>query len=160
MFFTATQAHAEEVGEQPAAHSASKTPDEQVSDATTAPKNQFFSLEHREQIYEKSRLHHSTAALYSILPGLGNIYVEQYFVAGLAFTATAFSLVFIAFGLTSDRPDVAWAGTGLIGLTYVGAIGTSLYGVSQYNEKLRQGLKIGSSAPIPTPRGITLSFSF
>ena len=153
MFFTASQAHAEQ--------SASKTPDEQVSDTVTPPKRQFFSLEHREQIYEESRLQHSTATLRSLLlPGLGNIYVEQYFIAGLAFTAIAFSAIFVGFGLTSDRPDVAWAGLGLAGVTYAGSIGTSLYGVSQYNQQLRQSLKIGQAAPIPTPHGITLTFNF
>ncbi len=167
LFFMVFMSHNAQA-QQTIEHSAAKTTNEQVSSTTTttttdkpAPEFEFFSSNHRQQIYEQSRLQHSTAALRSLLlPGLGNIYAEQYLFAGIAFTAVAFSAVFISFGLVSDRSDVAWAGAGLLGATYAASIGTSLYGVSQYNEQLRQGLKITAAPPPPTPYGLTLSFQF
>lgn len=114
------------------------------------------------RIYDESRLSHKRAALYSLaLPGLGNIYTEQYFSAGLAFSMLVFSGIFIVYGLRSNRSDVAWMGAGIAGVTYGVSLGTSMRGVTQYNRTLRRSLKVDEAAMLrssaPT---VNISFQF
>jgi hypothetical protein len=124
-------------------------------------RDEFFGAAHRMRIYEQSRLSHRRATLYSLaLPGLGNLYAEQYLGAGLAFSMLTFSAIFITYGLRSNRSDVAYIGLGLAGLTYGVALGTSLRGVSAYNDVLRRSLKIEDASLAPVAPGLTLSFEF
>lgn len=131
-----------------------------VEPTIAAPAFELFGSDHRQRIYDEARLSHGTAALYSLaLPGLGNIYTQQYLLAGVAFTMMAFSTVFIAFGLHSSRPDVVWMGAGSALITYTGSMASSLYGVSDYNRLLREGLKISEFAPRAGP-SFVVSFRF
>lgn len=106
----------------------------------------FFSLEHRQQLYEESRLSKTDATLKNLLlPGLGNIYTEQYFYAGIALSFMVFTLSFIGYGLVTDQSEFLWFGAATAGLAYGGSIATSIVGVDQYNRRLRQGLKIDAA---------------
>ena len=106
----------------------------------------FMSDEHRQKIYDANRKRVGKAVLYNcLLPGLGNIYAEQYLLAGLAFVFVAFSATFIGYGLANEQSNVVAVGGVTALIAYGGSIGTSIYGVSNHNRELRQGLKIGQT---------------
>jgi len=106
----------------------------------------FMSLEHRQKIYQQKRKRPGRAvALSLLLPGLGNLYAEQFLVGGLAFIFLAFSAVFLSYGIVTSQPRILRTGLILGGGTYVGALTASLFGVSDYNRELRQGLKVGKA---------------
>lgn len=115
--------------------------------ATPSPYGDYFmSAKHRQKIYEQNRLRPSKAILYSaLLPGLGNIYAEQYLLAGLAITLTVFAATFLGYGLSSGQSNIIVLGAVTAGLAYGGGMATSLLGVSNHNRKLRQGLKVGDA---------------
>ena len=102
---------------------------------------QLFNEAHRKQIYRRSRLSTTTAVLYNLaLPGLGNVYAEQYFMAGLAFSLMVFAGVFVSYGLVTRQSEMLWIGAGTAGIAYPTSIITSVVGVRDYNAELRQGL--------------------
>lgn len=112
---------------------------------------EFLGLEHRQQLYEQSRLTLSGAVGRNLLlPGLGNIYAEQYFYAGLAFSFLVFAASFVSYGLVTEQPEFLWTGAGTAGIAYIGSIGTSIIGVQKYNRERREGLKV-EYAPAPGP---------
>lgn len=132
---------------------------EEASDADASARGeaQFLGLEHRREIYEASRLTVSGAVGRNLLlPGLGNIYTEQYFYAGLAFSFLVFAASFVSYGLVTDQSEFLWIGAGTAGIAYVGSIGTSILGVEKYNRERREGLKVelgraGALAPAWSP---------
>lgn len=108
---------------------------------------EFLSLEHRQQLYEQSRLTVSGAVGRNLLlPGLGNIYTEQYFYAGLAFSFLVFAASFVSYGLVTEQSEFLWFGAGTAGIAYIGSIGTSIVGVEKYNRERREGLKVERDA--------------
>lgn len=116
----------------------------------TADDPWFFGADHRQQLYEQSRLTPSQAVLRNLLfPGLGNIYTEQYFYAGLAMSLMAFAASFASYGLVTDQPEFLWTGAATAGIAYAGSIATSIYGVHDYNERLAMGLKLTATAATP-----------
>lgn len=107
----------------------------------------YFGPEHRQQIYGESKLSYGRAVGYSLLlPGAGNVYAEQYFTAGLHFSALLFSLVFMGYGLTTSQSHLVLGG----GLLWGGAMLTSSVsgsvGVARYNERLRRQLRVGPTS--------------
>ena len=103
----------------------------------------FMSPEHRRAIYEESRKKPQKAVLYSLLlPGVGNVYAEQYLLAGLSFVLVVFAGTFIGYGIANDQPRIIAIGGVTAALAYGGGVATSLLGVSDHNRKLRQGLKV------------------
>ncbi|MFU8805547.1 MAG: hypothetical protein ACNA8W_17170 [Bradymonadaceae bacterium] len=141
---------------------ASTTSFVQTEQEISPASEEFFGPTHRMRMYDESRISHSRAALLTLaFPGLGNLYTEQYFAAGLAFSMMTFAAIFITYGLRSNRADVSWLGVGLAGATYGFGLGSSYQGVREYNRLLRRGLKIDddelsrSSGP-----GINISIRF
>lgn len=124
----------------------------------------FFGEAHRRRMYEESSLSTTTATLYNLaLPGLGNLYAEQYFYAGIAFTLMVFTLVFEGYGLFTSQSEFVWIGAGTALIAYTGSIATSIYGVNEYNRKLREGLKletVSQCAPWDLPKARTLNVGF
>lgn len=110
----------------------------------------FFDGNHRQEIYEKSRLQKRRAVLYSLaLPGLGNFYAEQYALGTLSLTALVFSGMFLGFGLINGHPDLVRLGAITTGVTYVGSATSAYLGVRQYNAELRRNLHLDATfAPI------------
>lgn len=145
---------------------AEAAPDQQpTAEPDESSEDYFMSDAHRQRIYEQKRKKAGKAVLLSLaLPGLGNIYAEQYLVGGLAFIFLAFTGVFLAYGLATQQPRVL--GTGIIlGVgTYTVSLGTSLLGVKRYNRLLRQGLKVEEMSvgvrPVPGGWGTVLTFRF
>jgi hypothetical protein len=125
---------------------------------------EFFGQSHRQQIYEQSKLSTTSAVLYNLaVPGLGNVYAEQYFYGGIAFSLMVFTLVFVGYGLVTDQSQFLWFGATTAGVAYTGSIATSIYGVRDYNEKLRQGLKLEGAfaeGPFELPRARTVNVAF
>lgn len=109
-----------------------------------------FGAEHRQRIYEQSRLDQRRAVLYSLaLPGLGNYYAEQYALGTVALMSMVFTTMFLVFGLTNDHPDLVRIGAVTGGVTYVGSALTSYMGVRSHNDQLRRNLHIGSERFAP-----------
>ncbi len=138
---------------------------EESPDSGQEQEREFFGEAHRREIYEQSALSTTTATLYNLaLPGLGNIYAEQYFYAGIAFTLMVFTLVFEGYGLVTNQSEFLWIGGGTALIAYTGSIATSIYGVHDYNRKLREGLKLEevSAGPwgLPKARVVNLGFRF
>lgn len=103
----------------------------------------FMSEEHRRQIYDQNRKRPGKAVLYTaLLPGLGNIYAEQYLLAGLGIVLMVFAGTFVGYGVTTKQSNLVVIGAVTAGVAYGGGAATSLIGVSDFNRKLRQGLKI------------------
>lgn len=118
-----------------------------------------FSEANRRRMYESSRLSTSGAVLRNLaFPGLGNIYADQYFYAGIAFSFMVFTGVFVGYGLATDQSEFLWLGAGTAGIAYGGSIVTSIFGVQEYNAKLRQGLKLeeADATPWSIPRAPTV----
>lgn len=100
-----------------------------------------FSLEHRRELYRQSRLSPWAAAGWTmLLPGLGNLYAEQYLLAGLGFVSVTFSGSFLAYGYAVDNLALRVLGFGFAGIAYGGGLGTSIPGVHRYNRQRRQSL--------------------
>lgn len=142
-----------------AKHAAPSNPSIEPANAAAtshAPRSgdpKFFSREHRQKIYEESRLSVAGAVGRNLLlPGLGNVYAEQYFYAGIAFSLMVFAASFVSYGLVTDQSEFLWTGAATAGVAYVGSIGTSIIGVRKYNLERREGLKveaIGSAEATP-----------
>jgi hypothetical protein len=124
---------------------------------------EFFGDSHRRRIYEQSQLSTTRATLYNLaLPGLGNVYAEQYFYGGIAFSLMVFTLVFVGYGFSTEQPQFLWFGATTAAVAYTGSIATSIYGVHDYNEELRQGLKLDgafAAGPWQLPRTRTLDLT-
>lgn len=117
---------------------------------TTDADAYFMSDEHRQKIYDQARKKPARAVLYNLaLPGVGNFYAEQYVLGGIAIVLTAFAGTFIAYGLSTKQSDVTVLGGVVAGVAYGGSIATSLIGISTYNAKLRQGLKVDRASATP-----------
>ncbi|QDG51209.1 hypothetical protein FIV42_10795 [Persicimonas caeni] len=125
---------------------------------------EFFGEAHRRRMYEQSSLSTTTAVLYNLaLPGLGNLYAEQYFYGGIAFTLMVFTLVFEGYGLVTNQSEFLWIGAGTALIAYSGSIATSVVGVREYNRKLREGLKletVSESGPWQLPKARTIDVGF
>jgi hypothetical protein len=125
---------------------------------------EFFGEAHRRRMYEQSSLSATTAVLYNLaLPGLGNLYAEQYFYGGIAFTLMVFTLVFEGYGLVTNQSEFLWIGAGTALIAYSGSIATSVVGVREYNRKLREGLKletVSESGPWQLPKARTIDVGF
>lgn len=134
------------------------------TDAEPAADEEFFGEAHRRRIYEQSQLSTTRAVLYNLaLPGLGNVYAEQYFYAGIAFTLMVFTLVFEGYGLVTEQPQFLWMGGATALVAYSGSIATSIFGVRDYNRELREGLKLDDSVaqgPWGLPKARTIDFAF
>ncbi len=134
--------------------------------AQTSEQDEFFGEAHRRRIYEESKLSSTRATLYNLaLPGMGNVYTEQYFYGGIAFTLMVFTGVFVGYGLVTDQSQFLWLGATTAGVAYAGSIATSLHGVREYNTQLRQGLKLDDGASlgpwdVPKARVVGVSWRF
>jgi hypothetical protein len=125
-----------------------------------APKAVPFDLADREGIYDEGKLSYGASIGYNlILPGLGNLYVDQFFTAGAVLGALMFSGILIGYGATNDQDRYTRAGLGVAAVAYSSSITMGLWGVSQYNRDLRSSLKIYEFAPIP-PTGLSLTLTF
>lgn len=128
----------------PLAVVAQTTPTQQTGAA--AYDEYFMSPEHRQKIYEENRKKPATAVGYTLLlPGLGNIYAEQYLLAGVGFVLMVFAGTLVGYGLSTKQPKIIVIGAITAGSAYGVGATTSLIGVSDYNRKLRQGLKVEHS---------------
>ena len=142
---------------------ASKTTE---SDDETSQSGDFFDKQHRREMYEKSKLSTGKALLYNLaFPGLGNVYAEQYFLGGLAFSLMAFTIMFVTYGLTTQQPQFLYIGLGTASVAYSGSMISSYFGVQRYNRRLREGYKLGMTqrtTPFDLPRartvGVTIKF--
>lgn len=140
--------------EKPQEPSASGASEQAVTDAY------FMSDAHRQEIYEANRKRGGRAVLLTLaFPGLGNIYAEQFVIAGLAFVAMTFATVFVSYGLVTKQHGIAVTGLIVAGGAYGGGIATSIAGVNRFNRLLREGLKIEQARAAPA-FGPTLSFRF
>jgi len=109
--------------------------DEQSADSNR------FSHEHRRELYRQSRLSPWAAAGWTmLLPGLGNLYAEQYLLAGLGFVSVTFSGSFLAYGYAIDNLALRVLGFSFAAIAYGGGLGTSIAGVHRYNRQRRQSL--------------------
>ncbi len=112
-----------------------------TSDDSSADTSDRFSLEHRRDLYRQSRLSPWAAAGWTmLLPGLGNLYAEQYLLAGLGFVSVTFSGSFLAYGYAVDNLALRALGFSFAGIAYGGGLGTSIAGVHRYNRQRRQSL--------------------
>lgn len=123
---------------------------------------EYFGLAHRERMYEEAKLSTSNALLYTLaLPGIGNIYAEQYLLAGLAFSFMAFTIMFVTYGLTTQQPQFVHMGFVTGGTAYVGGAITSVIGVKRYNARLRESFNFDErserAAPFDMPRARTVN---
>ncbi len=142
---------------------AAEPSDAKTAEAPSHDDDYFFSEAHRRHLYEESRLSVSTAVWRNlVLPGLGNIYAEQYFYAGIAFSLLVFAAVFVGYGLVTDQSEFLWSGAASAGVAYIGSVATSIYGVRDYNLKLREGLKIEhtDASPFVMPRAPSVSVTW
>ncbi len=126
----------------------------------TASDQQFFSAEHRQKLYEKSKKSEGVALLWTLaLPPLGNIYAEEYFWAGISGILLVFAGTFVGYALTTDQDTFLVWGAVTGGVSYVTAGVTSVLGVRDHNHQLRRALKVSENASFET-RGVSLSFSW
>lgn len=137
-------------------------------DASTS-EEEFFGQSHRERMYKESKLSTTNALLYTLaFPGVGNIYAEQYFLAGLAFSLMAFTTMFVLYGITTSQPQFVHMGLVTGGVAYVGGGVSSFFGVKRYNKRLREGFNLDAASthqrrtPFDLPRvrtiGVTIRF--
>jgi hypothetical protein len=122
-----------------------------------------FSLTHRKELYRQGRLSYGKAILFNTVPGLGNFYANQYVLGGVALSLMGFVAVLIPFGLVTDQPTFTWFGVGVAGFAYTGSVTTSIFGVSTYNRRLRESLRLDEDGDhsaflrdLPQSRQITL----
>lgn len=132
-------------------------PDPVVTDASKpADDGQLFDQSHRKRIYEAKKLSYGAAAAWGLaFPGLGNIYVDQYLLAGLAFISMVFSGFFVGYGVWTGQSDLLWTGIGIAGVTYGWSLGTALFGVKDANEELRRNLHLDDEV---AARGLVLIY--
>ncbi len=129
-----------------------------IAAQSSAPSGgQLFDQEHRQQIYDARKLSYGEAAAWSLLPGFGNFYADQYLLGALAVISTVFAGFFVAYGVINEQSDLLWTGVGLGGVTYLWSTGTALWGVSAYNEELRQNLHLDKA---PASKGVSLVVRF
>ena len=124
-------------------------------------KSTFMNDAHRKEIYDQRKLSLGAAIGYSfLLPGLGNIYAEQYFVGALLMSAMVFATVFATYAFSTDQPEF-YIGAGLLaGGSYVVAPITASIAVDDFNKNLRRGLKVSASVSGKDMLGISLKVSF
>lgn len=123
-----------------------------LSGTSKAPECDEKSDLERTRLYDQMALDYGRALGYSLLfPGLGNIYVEQYVLAGISFSLMAFSVVFAGYGLTTGQMRFTRGGVFLAGGVYAGASASSLLGVAHYNRRLRRELGVEGSNGRRTP---------
>jgi hypothetical protein len=146
----------------PPARAAAATTEPKDSEETMESKEDF-SLTHRKELYRQGRLSHGKAILYNTVPGLGNFYANQYVLGGVALSLMGFVAVLVPFGLVTDQPTFTWFGAGLAGFAYAGSVTTSIVGVSTYNRRLRESLRLDEHGDhsaflrdLPQSRQITL----
>lgn len=125
------------------------------------PKGDFFTVDHRWEIYDKTKKSSGTAVLCTLaFPGVGNLYAEQYFV-GAAFVAVGvFSLIFVTFGLTTNQDDLIVFGAVTGGSAYIASGITAALGAQSHNEQLRRALALPEERAALESRGVTLTFAF
>jgi hypothetical protein len=123
-------------------------------------------------LYRQSRLSPWAAAGWTLLvPGLGNLYAEQYLLAGLGFVSFTFSGSFLTYGYVADNLPFRLLGFSFAALAYGGGVATSLVGVRRYNRYRRQSLGLDDefarrlqipprSPQLPEPVILNLNFSF
>lgn len=141
-----------------------------ASDNKTGPSDDRFSLEHRRELYRQSRLSPWAAVGWTfLLPGLGNLYAEQYLLAGLGFVSFTFSGSFLAYGYAADSAPFQLLGYSFAALAYGGGLTTSLLGVRRYNRNRRQSLglddELAGQLSLPgsrlaPPETVMLNFNF
>lgn len=103
----------------------------------------YFGNQHRHRLYRQSKLEYYKAALWTaLLPGLGNFYVDQYFLGGLHLSLMGFTALFLSYGLATERMPAVWASVVTSGLAYTSGMTTSLLGVTAYNRRLRRSLQV------------------
>lgn len=120
----------------------------------------FMDLTQRRELYEVQKKSHLKAAGLSLLvPGLGNVYTEQYFIAAIAMSLGVFALVFAGYALTTDQPEFFIWSAVTAGVAYGTGITTSLFGVTAYNRDLRIRLKVPEKYAGMPSNGVMLSFS-
>lgn len=129
--------------------------------AEPEPQNGFFSVEHRWDIYDKSKKNSGTAVLYTLaFPGVGNLYAEQYFVGAAFIALGVFSAVFLTFGLVTDQNDLITLGGVSLGATYVASGVTAAFAAQDYNDELKRALKLPSERAALRSRGLMVTFAF
>ena len=139
------------------------------TDDSSTSDEEFFGQSHRERMYRESKLSTTRALLYTLaFPGVGNIYAEQYFLAGLAFSLMAFTTMFVLYGITTSQPEFVHMGLVTGGVAYLGGGLSSYLGVKRYNRRLREGFNFDDASslqmrtPFDLPRvrtiGVTIRF--
>ena len=125
-----------------------------------------FDADHRQRIYESSRLEPRRAILYSLaLPGLGNYYAEQYALGTISMMSMVFTGIFVAFGLLNNHSDLVRIGAGLGAVTYIGSATAAYLGVRSHNDQLRRSLHIDARRDAPfssldSPQNWTIGWRF
>lgn len=125
------------------------------------PKSTFMNEEHRRQIYDQKKLSPLAAIGYSfLLPGLGNMYAEQYFLGALLMSAMVFAGIFASYAFSSDQPEF-YIGAGILaGGAYLIAPITASLAVDDFNENLRRGLKIAAQSNGKDMVGLSFKTTF
>lgn len=119
---------------------------------------EFFGEAHRRQMYEQSRLHESTAILWTLaFPGLGNVYAEDYLMGAILGMVMVFGTTIVVYGLTTDQSDIVGLGAIGCGAAYLTGGITSVLTVKDFNRELRRGLKVENLSHSP---GLALQLSF
>ncbi len=131
----------------------------QISTPTgTTTQGQPFDESDRQAIYEEGRLSHAASVGYNLLlPGLGNLYAQQFFTAGVLWGTLMFSGILVGYGMVNDRNGYTYTGLGVGAATYSASFALGVWGVSDYNRNLRSSLKIHEFAP---PKGLTMTLEF
>ncbi|MGM0558723.1 MAG: hypothetical protein ACQEVA_20220 [Myxococcota bacterium] len=148
------------------AESTEEDADDDTASSAPESEEEYFGKAHRERMYEQSKLSPTKALLYTLaFPGIGNIYAEQYFLAGLAFSLMAFTTMFVLYGLTTQQPQFLHMGLVTGGVAYTGGAVSSYLGVRKYNNRLREGFnfrQVSGASPFDVPRvrtiGVTIRF--
>jgi hypothetical protein len=109
-------------------------------------------------MYEQSRLHESTAILWTLaFPGLGNIYAQDYLTGAILGMVMVFGTTILIYGVTTDQSDIIGIGGFGCGAAYLTGGITSVLSVRDFNQELRRGLKVQNPGHSP---GLALKFSF
>lgn len=114
--------------------------------------------EQRQGIYDQEKKDVLAGVGYSLLlPGLGNLYAEQYFIGALVLSLMGFALTFAGYAIATDQSEFfIWSGV-TAGVAYATGITTSIIGVNRYNQNLHDRLNLGR---VPTPQAPTVSIQF
>ena len=112
--------------------------------AAEAPSD--FRESHRRALYEQSELSTTGAVWRSLLlPGLGNIYADDWFGGVITMSIFGFGLTSILFAAHTDQPDFYWIGGTLAGGAYIAGTTLSILQVEQYNRLERERLNLAST---------------